>query len=302
MNIKLLSFLLVILMATACNFNRQSVSAANSPVSGYFMAVAVTNPELDEISGIAANRKFADVFWVHNDSGDKARIVAINTQGQTIGQVLLTGVKAIDWEDIATGPGPKVDSNYIYIADIGDNRARRNFKVIYRITEPDVQTLKKAKSITLTDFAAIRFRLPDGTRDSEALMCDPLTKDLYVVSKRKNRVHLYQLPFPQDTSKILTAKLLRDLPLTQITTGDITPSGRHIILKNYLQTFYFPRKTGQTVAEALSHFPSFLPYKEEPQGEAVCFAADESGYYTISEAPNHRPTKLYFYPHKFTTP
>ena len=302
MIIKLFTVLFSVLILAACNFDRQSASAASSPDSGYFNVVSVPDPALDEVSGIAASRKSADIFWVHNDSGDKARIFAIDAQGQTIGQVLLTGVKAIDWEDIATGPGPIADSNYIYIGDIGDNRARRDFKVIYRIIEPDAQTLRKEKTIRLTDFAAIRFRLPDGARDSEALMCDPLTKDLYVVSKRENRVHLYLLPFPQDTSRILTAEFLRELPLTQITAGDIAPSGRHIILKNYLQIFYFQRTAGQTVSEALDHFPSFLPYKEEPQGEAVCFAQDESGYYTISEAPDHRPTKLYFYPHKFTAP
>ena len=34
----------------------------------------------------------------------------------------------------------------------------------------------------------------------------------------------------------------------------------------------------------------------EPQGEAVCWAADGSGYFTLSEERNNRPAHLYFYP------
>ncbi|RLD09624.1 hypothetical protein DRI50_11960 [candidate division KSB1 bacterium] len=301
MFIKLFFLIAGLVFFTSCQLDRQSASA-NSPDSAYFKAVPVTDPELDELSGIAASRKFADVLWVHNDSGDKARIFAINTKGQTIGQVLLAGVQAIDWEDIAAGPGPQQDINYIYIADIGDNKARRATKIIYRLPEPDIDKLKKEHNLTVSDFATIRFRLPDGARDSEALMCDPLNKDLYIVSKRENRVHLYVLPYPQDTTQILTARFLHDLPLTQITAGDIAPSGRHIMLKNYLQIFYFPRGKGQTVAQALDRFPSFLPYKGEPQGEALCFAPDESGYYTISESIHHQPCTLYFYTHTFTKP
>ncbi len=284
-----------------CSADRKSASATNSDLDDV-RAVLVSDPELDEISGIAASRKFSKIFWVHNDSGDKARIFAIDSSGQTVGQVLLKGVQAVDWEDIALGPGPQPHTDYLYIGDIGDNRARRDFKVIYRLAEPDVQVLKSKGRLLIDRFAAIRFRLPDGARDAETLLCDPVSKDLFVISKRENRVHLYRLPFPQDTLQIGTAQFLEELPLTEITAGDIAPSGRHIILKNYLQIFYFPRGKGQSVAQALDRFPSFLPYKEEPQGEALCFAPDESGYYTISEAPNHRPAKLYFYPYRFTIP
>jgi hypothetical protein len=38
--------------------------------------------QMDEISGIAASAVNADLFYVHNDSGDTSRFFAINTEGK----------------------------------------------------------------------------------------------------------------------------------------------------------------------------------------------------------------------------
>ncbi len=265
-----------------------------------YTRVTVSDTRLKEVSGIAASRKFPGVLWVHNDSGDKPRVFAIDTSGQTLGSVLLAGEKAYDWEDIAIGPGPQPNVDYLYIGDIGDNYARRSFKFIFRVAEPNVAKLKEKGTLTVHQIDTIRFRFPDGPRDSETLLCDPLTKNLYVISKRENRVHVYELPFPQDTHQILLAKKISDLPLTQLTGGDISPDGKFIILKNYMQVFLFKRANSQSIASAFAHFPDFLPYVEEPQGEAICFAADGDGYFTISEKSSEFPLYLYFYPRHFT--
>ena len=36
----------------------------------------------------------------------------------------LTGAKMRDWEDIAVGPGPEPNVDYLYVGAIGDNDAR----------------------------------------------------------------------------------------------------------------------------------------------------------------------------------
>ncbi len=33
---------------------------------------------IDELSGIVKSRTYPDVYWVHNDSGDEARIFAVD--------------------------------------------------------------------------------------------------------------------------------------------------------------------------------------------------------------------------------
>ena len=93
---------------------------------------------LTEISGVAASRKNADVLWVHNDSGDSARIYAMSIQGKHLGVYNLVGASATDWEDIAVGPGPVEGQDYVYAGDVGDNTRQRpsvtvDFIVIWRV-------------------------------------------------------------------------------------------------------------------------------------------------------------------------
>ena len=68
------------------------------------------SPELEELSGLAASRQHADVLWAHNDSGDTARIFAIDLTGALRATVDVDVAKAIDWEDIAA------DGTTLYVA------------------------------------------------------------------------------------------------------------------------------------------------------------------------------------------
>ena len=85
----------------------------------------VASDAITEASGIAASPRFDNVYWVHNDSGDSARVFAIAGTGQTIGEYALSGATAIDWEDIAAGLGPTAGVSYLYLGDIGDNAGGR---------------------------------------------------------------------------------------------------------------------------------------------------------------------------------
>lgn len=57
--------------------------------------------------------------------------------------------------------------------------------------------------------------------------------------------------------------------------------------------YYWTRDDGQTIDEAFETAIRTVPYFVEPQGEAVCWAHDSSGYYTLSEGSHPH---LYFYP------
>ena len=94
--------------------------------------------EIDEASGLVASRNNSKAFWTHNDSGDRNRIFLISQSGESLGTYIVQGAAARDWEDISIGPGPKENVNYLYVGDIGDNRAQYKEKVIYRFIEPNV--------------------------------------------------------------------------------------------------------------------------------------------------------------------
>ncbi len=300
MRLRLLSFfLLSVITFSACQSDHSRASNSEQHPTAPLVMARITSPELNEISGMVASRQNAKIFWVHNDSGDEARLFALAEDGSLVTTVKLKGITAIDWEDITTFKDSVTNKWFLFIADIGDNRARRDIKTIYRIVEPKLDRQHSPKTMTIEQITAIRFRYPDGARDAETLMADPLTGDLYIVSKRENQVSVYLLPFPQSTEQVLTATFVTKLPVTQITAGDISADGQHIILKNYEQIFYWKRKKGATLAPTFAPFPQFLYYVREPQGEALCFAPENNGYFTISEMADKNYTVLYFYPHSF---
>ncbi|MCB0712442.1 MAG: hypothetical protein KDD67_08950 [Ignavibacteriae bacterium] len=262
----------------------------------------VANDAINEASGLAVSRTQPGVLWTHNDSGDTTRIFAVGKSGENLGEFYLEGVGARDWEDIAVGPGPVEGQSYIFVGEIGDNGAVYDTKRIYRFAEPLVSHNGNPVEATVTNVETITYRYPDGPRDAEALFVDPLTRDIYVVSKREESVRIYRAAYPQSTSETITLEHVGTLgSLTLITAGDISPDGGEILLKNYLAVYYWPRKPNETVAEAMKQKPLILPYTPEPQGEAIAWEPDGSGYWTVSEEFQEIPARLWFYPRKKTS-
>ena len=255
----------------------------------------IQDNRLTEISGIDKSEINDKVFWLHNDSGDSSQIFAINENGKHLCRFKLDGIENRDWEDIAVGPGPIDGQSYIYIAEIGDNRAIYDTKYIYRLIEPKIDFNKIPYDSVISDIDIISFKYPDGVRDAETLMIDPLTKDLIVVSKREESVGVYVLPFPQNSDSIIIPEKIATLPITQVVGGDISKSGSKIIMKNYEEIYYWKRKSGQSLKDLFLQLPEHLPYIAEPQGEALCWSNDEKGYYTTSEEADKIEAHLYYY-------
>jgi len=253
---------------------------------------------LEEISGIAASVKNPGHYWVHNDSGDDSNIFLIDTDGNTIVKVIIENITSRDWEDIAVGPGPVEGETYIYIAEIGDLDRKFKYKFLYRIEEPEIDTLILKQSLTKSrnEVAVFPFQYADGARDAEILMIDPDTKDLYVVTKRETNVQIYTLPYPQSESDTLVlVKSDVTLPFRLTNGGDISADGSEILLKNLTSVYYWKRKPGETVIGAMSRKAVSLPYVKEPQGEAIGWLRNGSGYITVSERKDNITPLLYLY-------
>lgn len=256
---------------------------------------------INEASGIAMSRKNPNVLWTHNDSGDQARLFAFNLQGSHLGVYNIDGIVNRDWEDIAVGPGPDDNETYIYIGDIGDNSAQHDLKFIYRIPEPMVDSNQAPLDTAISLAETITFQYPDGNRDAETLMVDPLTKDIYIISKRESQVRVYLAAYPQSTTQTITLEQVATLNLTLTVGGDISPSGLEILIKTYTTMNYWCRTPEQTLSQAFENEPVTVPYISELQGEAVGWTSDQMGYYTISEEPGGIPAHLYFYPRLITS-
>jgi hypothetical protein len=264
---------------------------------------ALADEALTEASGLAASRKNVGVLWIHNDSGDRNRLFAVTAQGKSLGRYYLQGAENRDWEDLAIGPGPVQGVDYLYVGDIGDNKGVYELKYIYRVPEPRVRADQSPITTTLTSVDTITVRYADGNRDAETLLLDPLTRDLYIVSKREAQVRVYRVPFPYSTTHTLTLAPVTTLTLgaersekSGVVGGSVSPSGRAILLKTYAAIYYWPRAPRQALWQALRQKPLTVPYVAEPQGEAVSWNAGGDGYYTVSEVKEEgMPAHLYFY-------
>jgi hypothetical protein len=261
-----------------------------------FNAIPVTNnlvrKDLLEISGVAASRINTGVLYIHNDSGNASQIYLTDGTGADKGTLTLTTVGNRDWEDIAVGPGPVAGVSYIYVADIGDNNARYNSVFIYRFPEPDL-TGKALPYITnIVNVDIIELKYPDGPRNAETLMVDPLTKAIYIASKESNLSKIYIAPYPQSTTIATTLSPVVQLYFNKATGGDISPDGTEILLRSNQLIWYWKLTAGANISAGLLTKPQIAPYaNNEPQGEGVGFAADGSGYYTDTEVRDY-PGKL----------
>lgn len=249
----------------------------------------------DEASGIAASQTMPNYVWLHEDGNKAPNIYLFDNQGNY--QVTYNlPLENRDWEDMCISKGPKEGVSYVYLGEIGDNQAIYDGYAVYRFEEP--------KSITskITQVDKISFRYPDNKKyDAEALMVDPLTKDIYIVTKREFNVRMYRLPYPQSTTETMTAEFVQTLQLTAITAADISPDGQEIILKSYDAAYYWRRKKDESIATTLTRIRDVgLPYTVEPQGEAICFDKDGKGYFTVSERLEAQTTNtpLYYYSRK----
>lgn len=232
-------------------------------------------PELPEVSGIAASRRVPGRFWTHNDSGEPV-LVALDARGSVTGRLRLTGATAEDWEAIAVGPCPA--GSCLFVADIGDNDARRRRVTIYRVPEPS----SAGDAVTGSD--AFHVTYPDGPQDAESLLVTPDGR-LHIVTKGETGpIALYR--FPSDLRPGASVQLERvGGPRGsggadddhRITDGAVSPDGAWIVLRTTRALVFYstPELMTGNWREAARLDLTGL---REPQGEGVTFGADNTIY------------------------
>ncbi|MEC3880893.1 hypothetical protein [Parapedobacter sp. 10938] len=254
----------------------------------------IDNPEINEASGLVASVAHKGCFWTHNDSGDGARIFLIDDSARHNATYYLQGVSARDWEDIAMME--RGGQHYLLIGDIGDNHGKHPYVHLHVLKEPAIPISRPTvDTLPKEQIRSFVMRYEDGPRDAESLFFDPLDKRLCVVSKRELEVGIYTAALPESVTDTLILQKVGVLPHVFITSATISSDGTEVLLKSLLQVFYWKRKPGESIAEMFSRPAIQQPYQPEPQGEAIAFAPDGRGYYTLGEAVLGMQSVLYFY-------
>lgn len=248
--------------------------------------VRVADPEVNELSGLVS---LDSGLWANNDSGDTARVFRLDEQGETLAVVNLEGITAFDWEDLS-GAGPSAGE--LFAGDIGDNAAAREEMVVHRFAVPDPAPTGDV-TIAAADVQTITLHYPNGPRDAETLLVDPVTRDIVIVHKRfGGDSEVYQATEADWSDGDATLErvgtvAVGDSALDATTGGDVGFDGQVVALRTYAGLLVFPRQPEQSLAQALVDNESCdAPTAIEVQGEAVAFTPD--GYTTISEGNRPR--------------
>ena len=248
---------------------------------------------LDEASGLTSSRWSDDRIWAHNDSGDSARLFALDRSGKLLATVVLEGAKSKDWEDIARGPCAPGEAarSCLYVADMGDNKEKRDDVRFYRFAEPE----SLAAEMTVTAFETMELRYPVGPLNAEAMWVDEQAR-VVILSKEENRTRIFVAPFAAGGP--VTATLVGERKLEGgnlfmaelVTAADYDASRRRVAFRTYRNAYEWRLPAGAG-AEALGGLtPEALPLALEPQGEAIAYLP--GGLVTTSETAG---SPLFYY-------
>ncbi len=260
-------------------------SIFDRPLPRLIGAPTVGAAAITEASGLAASLLNEGVYWTHNDSGDRARLFAIDAATGALRATLeLPGVTATDWEDLAIAPGPDGNDAF-FIADIGDNAAARSSVKVYRTAEPQLPAAGGAPiTINAGSVATQRLTYPGGPRDAESLAVGS-DRALTVVSKREAQVGVYSLADPPFNGATAQLNFAGRLPLSWAVGASASADGSFILLKTANAIHGYLVDPDQSVAAALvsGGGGADLPLSVEPQGESVAVSTASDGYATLSE-------------------
>lgn len=219
----------------------------------------VTHPALSEMSGIVRS-SYPGVFWVHNDSGDSARVFAITADANVLtprwvdsersdkwGGHVIDNAAHNDWESIALDLSGPV----MYLADVGNNDNARRDLGVYVVDEPNPRFVNKARA---RRFLPIRY--PDQFKfpaelwhfDCEAVFT--FEGKLYFLTKHRRPgepggweagTKLYRLDSAHtDRDNVLT--LVDQHAAISLATGaDVSPDGTRLAIVSYAALWVFEK-------------------------------------------------------------
>jgi hypothetical protein len=248
----------------------------------------VLDPELVEVSGLAASGRRDDLLWAVNDSGNPMRLHALSPTGEPRGAFdveIGDAANDSDWEDLASFRFE--DTPYLLIADVGDNWSWRRSVRLWIVAEPELP----ASATRLVPSARIELRFDDGPRDCEAVAVDPADTSLLLVSKRTAPPVVYRVelaPLLRAGGGAAVAQRLvaltgipppsterADSPFPAMlhmpTALALAPGGSAAVVIGYAEGWRFPRRAGQSWAEAFAATPERVRMPPLPLAEAAAF-------------------------------
>ncbi|GAA2473750.1 hypothetical protein Ahu01nite_047490 [Winogradskya humida] len=285
----MLAFGLVVAGAVPASAEEAPAASATKAAAGKKVC-KVTDPLLDELSGIVATD---DGFIVINDGSltdEKKKVFFLDDKCAIKNSVAYSG-GPLDTEDMIVSP----DGKKLWIADTGDNAVRDK-----SATPRPTVALWTMPTDGSEKPKIHRLSYPDGDKhDAEALLLDGKGNPIIVTKEVTGAAQIYTpttalktnnkegvplkkvgtLELPRtDTSGTTFARLAQGV----VTGGAVSPDGKKVVIRTYLDAFEWDVTNGDVVA-ALKATPRATGLPNEPFGEAISYSADGKTFVTVSD-------------------
>jgi hypothetical protein len=258
------------------------------------LVTRLDHPGLTEVSGMTSSG-WPNTFWLHNDSGDEARLFAINSAGE----ILLPGYLAsryqsepwpglkilnawnVDWEDITRAP-----DGTLFVTDLGNNGNARRDLGIYVLAEPNPLAIAQSRALT---FLPVRY--PDQAQFPAKLWhfdCEAVfyaDGSLYLLTKHRKPGEiagwetgskLYRLDTHFSDRDNVVTEVSQSPELALATAADLSPDQQHLAVLTYLGVWLYRKPTqGDDWLSGPSRFIS-LSREQLKTSEALTWSSDQS--------------------------
>ena len=247
--------------------------AAQDP-SGATTVSRIDDPRVSESSGLAVSAVHEDLAYSVDDSGSEAVVDAVRVStGEVVGQTVVEGAEWVDVEALALADGT------LWVADVGDNEARRDDAALYALDEPGPG-----------DGSAEATRYPvgyaDGPQDVESFAVVPTDGRMLLVSKELLAGRVLELPRMLSEDDVNVARDTGTSTLLLATDASASPDGRSLLVRNYTTVEVLDAASGESVrTEALP---------QQPQGETVAFEPSGESFLVGSEGATSTLFRLGF--------
>ncbi len=192
----------------------------------------LTDPAIDESSGLARSQLSSTRLWTHNDSGGGTTIYALDSAGRTDRTFELTNASHKDWEAMASATLGGVP--YLFVGDIGDNGKKRSTIFVHRVREPDPGTASGALAYTTYEL-----RYPDGAHNAEGMMVNPVSGRLYIVTKNKGaNGGIYAAPTTLSTTSVNVLTKVATAP-AGMSDAVFLQDGKRFVLRGYVSGWLY---------------------------------------------------------------
>ena len=226
----------------------------------------------DEISGMTYSQRHPGVLYLHNDSSGGPRVFAVDGRTcRTLATLTISGAQARDFEAIGSGRDAK-GRPILWVGDIGDNLDSWDEVRLLRVREPRVLRDRVLKAKTY------RFTYEDRPHNAEALLTDPGSQRVWVVTKQSARGSIYALPTRLRADRVNIARRVAAAGAF-VTDGSVSPAGDRFALRDYVD------------AEVSAGLPPgrrlgvvYLPL--QLQGEAMTWTSDGAALLVAGERDN----------------